>query len=271
MAVRVEPGEPRVAALLAREPLGTVAIAGEIVEAAAHGERLEVWLDDGDRPEGLLTCGRWVRLYASGRAALERLVPAIPERSRFGEQQGELGFAAVPAWIHDLVVARWQRTWHHPCWLYCLERPADLRAEADGHDVRPLGPEHADLVNRHWDLGEGDAESAAYVRERLVRGPGAAVFDDGRPVSWSLTHGDGQMGFMFTLPEARGRGHAMAVTAALSREIIARGRVPYLFTFHHNAPAQRLAEAAGFRRQGDFRWFGARRTGAAHGGGSELR
>jgi predicted GNAT family acetyltransferase len=46
-------------------------------------------------------------------------------------------------------------------------------------------------------------------------------------------------------PDHRGRGYAQALLAAISRQIVARGEIPFLHVFSHNEPAIAL-----YRRQG---------------------
>jgi ribosomal protein S18 acetylase RimI-like enzyme len=46
-------------------------------------------------------------------------------------------------------------------------------------------------------------------------------------------------------PDHRGRGYAQALLAAISRQILARGEIPFLHVFSHNEPAIAL-----YRRQG---------------------
>jgi hypothetical protein len=60
------------------------------------------------------------------------------------------------------------------------------------------------------------------------------------------------IGGVWTAPAARNRGLSTAVTAALSRELIAEGRRPYLFYLIHNAAAAHVYSQVGFATIG--RW-----------------
>jgi len=252
MPHKIDPEDERIRRLLERDPIGNLTIKGELEAAKGSEGEIEVYIDDPRSPKGVLVTDYWVKIHAQDEAALAELLQAITwEEARFG---------GVVRWIRDYLIGigGWELTWENPCWLYYLE-PGDLREELIRHEIRPLRPEDAELVNEHWEFGS--AESVEYVRWRIEAGPSCAIFKGDRPVSWALTHGDGQMGLMFTLPEARGKGYGLSVTVALAREILARGRIPFLYTLHDNLPAQRLAERAGFRRWGDYRWLGARRRG----------
>ena len=54
------------------------------------------------------------------------------------------------------------------------------------------------------------------------------------------------IGGVWTAPVARNRGLSTAVTAALSRELLAEGRRPYLFYLTDNAAAARVYSQVGF-------------------------
>jgi 8-oxo-dGTP diphosphatase len=245
--------DERIPRLLAHDQIGCLTIAGEL-ETARPGE-IKLFIDDPERPRGLLIRNYWVKLCAEDESAVAELLRALPG-------QEEFRFGAVAAWIRDRIARDWEITWENPCWLYYLE-PDSLREELVQHEVSPLRPEDAPLVNRCWE--HEDEETLGYVRWRIESGPSCAIFTgegrSRRPLSWVLTHRDGAMGMMFTLPEARRRGYGRSVTIALAREILRRGRIPFLYTFHSNLPAQRMVEKLGFARWGDYRYFDARRRG----------
>jgi GNAT superfamily N-acetyltransferase len=247
----VEPGDPRVETVLQTDPIGNLVIRGDLANSRPGDVRL--FLDDADEPIGLLASSWWVRITAKNADALERLRPAIPERHPF-EEDGELMFGGVAHWIREILVESYEVTWENPCWLYAL--PEEVTFPDDlPHDVRPLRPQDVPLVNEHWPHGD----SVEYVGWRVEHGQTAAIFDEDRLVSWTLTHGDDEMGMLTTLPEARRRGYARSVTIGLIREIRAGGKIPFLYTLQDNAPSQRLAESVGFVRHGAYHWFGARR------------
>lgn len=245
----VEPSDDRVRAMLDEDRIGNLTIAGEL--ANADPNETTVVIDDPESPAGLLVRTGWVRIYARDVAALHRLLPAI-KLAAANDESEELGFAGVAAWVRDEIAQSWALQWENPCWLYYFD-PGCVEGLRVMHEVRSLTVEQAGLVNEHW----GAADSEEYVRSRIEDGPSAAVWEEGRPVSWALTHDDGQLGMMFTLPGARRMGYARSVTAALVEQLLAAGKTPFLYTSHSNVAAQHTAERFSFRRWGDYRWFGA--------------
>jgi ribosomal protein S18 acetylase RimI-like enzyme len=251
MVDRIDPRDPRLQKLLAEDRIGNLAMANELRDAGP-GE-LEVMVDRAEGPRAILTYGWWARIYARDTAALSRIEPHVPRVT--GESGSEAAFAGTAAWVCDRLGATREVTWETPCWLYFMEDAAAATVSSPpGLPLGELSVEHAALVNENWDLGEGDSED--YIRRRIEAGPSAAMFIDGRPVSWSLTHGDGQMGIMYTLPECRRMGYGRAVTERLIERLARSGQTPFLYIKHENQRAQQMARALGFERWGDYRWFG---------------
>lgn len=79
---------------------------------------------------------------------------------------------------------------------------------------------------------------------------------DGRLVAAASTnaetHAAAMVGGVWTDPAWRGRGYSTAVTAAISENLLAGQRVPYLFYLTDNAPAARVYARVGYRPIG--RW-----------------
>jgi len=249
MPHEIRPDDPRCAELLARDHVGNLTIVGELEHA--EPEEVRVYLDEPHDPAGLLVEGsQWVKLYAADEAALERLLPAV-------EQRRVVRFGGVVAGTAGQISRTYEVLSEHPAYLYYLEEQ-NLPRSLLAHEVAPLRPEHAALVNEHWSYG--DAES--YVRWRITAAPSAAIYEDQQPVSWALTQYDGQMAMMYTVPGARRKGYGMSVTLALARMVLDSGRVPFLYIEHGNEAAQQHVRRMGFARWGDYRWFEARKQGA---------
>ncbi len=252
MPLRVEPDCALLVPLLQEDHIGNLTLAGEL--QSAEPNRIEVFIDRERDPSGVVVRTRSIRLYARDLEALRRLEPAISDFTDRSED--EVMFAGVKGWACREIARKRNLAWESPCWLYYLA-PASYRPREHPRDVRPLEPQHAELVARNWDLGGEDA--ADYLRTRIESGPSSAVYVGGNPVSWSLTHDDGQMGAMYTLPGERRRGYGAAVTFYLVEQILKLGGVPFLYVKQDNEAGRLAAEAMGFARWGDYRWFGLRR------------
>lgn len=88
----------------------------------------------------------------------------------------------------------------------------------------------------------GDVRLAAMIGERLG----------------TDTHTE--MSAICTHPEFTGRGYARRLTAFLTNDTLARGRMPFLHVSHENARAKRLYERIGYRPRRDIPFWSLRRA-----------
>lgn len=86
-----------------------------------------------------------------------------------------------------------------------------------------------------------DGRLAAMIGERL----GADCFQE---VSAICTH-----------PDFNGRGYARRMTAMLSNDILAQGRIPFLHVSYDNARAKALYDSLGYRLRDDIGFWSLRR------------
>lgn len=134
-----------------------------------------------------------------------------------------------------------------PAWLFSLA-PADFADHSDER-VRRLDPAWSGFVAKLWNP---DWPAEPYVRSRIEGGPTAAVYVDGKPVAWAVTHmvtdRVGIIGMVHVVDEHRRKGLARSVVAAISRELMAAGKVPALHVYLDNAPSLALFPTLGFRK-----------------------
>ena len=211
-----------------------------------EGEK-EVYVD-GEPPQAVLGVVRpeWatgaagIALYGSDPRAAQEVLPAWPSGPCFFHLGGE--------WMLSLVEPRASELDGGVFWLFELD-PKDFR-DAVRHDVRPLGPEWAELVGKVWDPDWDRA--AEYVRERIQAGHAYAVYEEGKPVAWAFTHLEtprvSMMGFLHVLEGHRGKGYARSVSSALTKDILARGKIPALHVKTDNMPSLELTASLGFHR-----------------------
>jgi len=134
-----------------------------------------------------------------------------------------------------------------PAWLFQLD-PRELVDHPDDR-VRPLAPEWAAKVATLW---RADWPAEPYVRERIEGGPTAAIYEDGEPVAWALTHTVtdrvGIIGMVHVVEDHRRKGLAKSVVAAVSRALIESGKLPALHAYPDNAASLALFPTLGYRQ-----------------------
>jgi ribosomal protein S18 acetylase RimI-like enzyme len=141
----------------------------------------------------------------------------LPERTHLHALSGhrpllEQYYRASAGWRQMLRMALQSETVHLPASLPCapVERltPADLQALLALYQLYPESVFRADLVEHGIFYGVRDGD-------RLIASGGTHVVVP--------AYGIAVLGSIFTHPEARGRGYARAITAALVADLVARG------------------------------------------------
>lgn len=134
-----------------------------------------------------------------------------------------------------------------PAWLFEL-RHEDFVDVPDGR-VSPLDPGFAGRVAKLW---QPEWPAEGYVRRRIETGPTAAIYENGEPIAWALTHTItdrvGILGMVHVLESHRGKGLARAVVAAVAGALLRLGKRPTLHAFVDNTASLNLFPTLGFRR-----------------------
>ncbi|HEX4049090.1 MAG TPA: GNAT family N-acetyltransferase [Elusimicrobiota bacterium] len=126
----------------------------------------------------------------------------------------------------------------------CSAPPAPPRSAAG---IEPLGPDEAPEM-----LALAELTKPGPFRSRTVEFGGyIGIRDAGRLVAMAGQRtrpaGYTEISAVCTHPDARGRGHAEALIAALARTIFGRGEIPFLGVRPDNEGARRLYERLGFK------------------------
>ncbi len=176
-------------------------------------------------------------------AAFEALVPP-------GDSVYLLG--VVPA----CVPTGWRLDVFAPLAQMIRETPVDM---PDGAAVRQL-----DAGDREDVLALTALVYPHYFRPRtMTLGRYFAVHTDGALAAMAgerlATEEFQEVSAICTHPDHLGRGHAHRLTALLTNDILAQGRIPYLHVSHANARAKALYERIGYRVRRDIGFWSLRR------------
>lgn len=139
------------------------------------------------------------------------------------------------------------------------ETPARLRAAklADLDAVVEMS-EQMLLEDFHLPVGSLSREGIRESMRQKIQDGRTWLLDEGGEIVFKVDvsaqyAGGAQIEGVFTLPRCRGRGHAAAGVAALSRELLRTSAFVSLHVAHDNEPARRAYERAGFRKRSEFR------------------
>ena len=99
-------------------------------------------------------------------------------------------------------------------------------------------------INEHYTYKS--EHSLQELSDNLKCGPSGAIYEEGKMVSWLMTHTDGSMGVMYTVKEARKKGYAIDLTMHVAEKLIKNNWVPFIHIVHGNNPSIELAKKCGF-------------------------
>lgn len=108
-----------------------------------------------------------------------------------------------------------------------------LYTGASGFELASAEQVRQSMIERVYALRTYVAE----VKGRLVAGASTSA----------ESYNAAMIGGVWTLPDERDHGYSTAVVAALSAELLAEGRSPYLFYLENNAPAAHVYRKIGFQ------------------------
>ncbi len=233
-----------VEAFLRLDPVGTAVVWNRAFDMEGPKEAHVV----GDPPRAALAVARPFHGEAGSGVAMHALDPPSAKELMDAWPTGTVFLHLTEEWMLPLVEARAESFEGGAFWLFQLD-PKDFRDRPNA-EVRPLDPEWGDMIGKVWDPTWDLA--GAYVRSRIEQGHAYAVYDGDRPVAWAFLHFEtpevSMMGFLHALEPYRGKGYARAVSAALAKDILARGKIPALHVKTDNVPSLELSASLGFHR-----------------------
>lgn len=123
--------------------------------------------------------------------------------------------------------------------------------------VSSLDLSHVDVVNKTWKFG-GDEKGYNNIKNLITNFPSCCITDEqGQPVSWVLLYDYCAMGFLYTMPEHRGKGHAKVLISTMARRLSAEGFPVYCFIEEENTLSYKLFTKLGFIEDPTYKaaWF----------------
>lgn len=178
-------------------------------------------------------------MHATDPTAARLVLSAVPPGFAIFHVADELAFPAI---YKRLRVGWWGEA------VYYTMDAKDFR-DVQTHETAPLDPKYAEMVAKIW---SSDWPAAGYVRSRIEDGLSAAIYVDGEPVAWYLTHLETDdvvmLGFLHVLDAHRRKGYARSLSCALIRQTFAKSKTPACHVYTDNAPSIRLMESLGFHR-----------------------
>lgn len=197
--------------------------------------------------DSALICGRsdrdWWYVSSSSEAELRELLKTLQPEDRC--------FAGVEDWMLPILSQDRQIAWILSTYMYFL--PDDVSLPQTETYASSLEEGDASAIYSNSEYKE--YISVEYVQDRIRRGTGFAVRDNGSPVAWILTQDDGAMGFLHVLPGYRKRGYGRSLTIILSRLLRQKAKIPFACVKETNIPAIRLVADLSFVKDKQIHWL----------------
>ncbi len=208
-------------------------------------KRVNIWSDESRC--GLLTeKNGLVQLYSKSPEFIAAARRKLSDKVYF--------YSDLERSVADELLNGRETEWQSYC--HILKYPHEVSPQYEipaGVRVDNIGAEWVDLVNDNYTYR--DEYSRRKIYSEITSRPSSAVYVDGKPVAWTLLHGDFSMGAMFVLPEYRRRGYAYLASAALIEKVLACNMTPYIQVVYDNYASLGLAERLGFIKIFEAKWF----------------
>jgi hypothetical protein len=228
---------------LEKERIATLNLVGIL----KNEPRVEVLVDNGNDPRGVLVRGPWFSyVHSKEDAFFEELFQDM------GRKEGLHHFSGVWRPVAERIKARFPLAWDEGCDLYAL--PPGHRAPLAGSRAVSIDPKDAEIIDAHYTYRHSG--SLEMIRACIQQRPTSAIYVDGHIVSWILVHEDDSLGIMYTLEEHRRKGYAQEVSLDLVAKQLAAGKTPFLQIRDDNGVSPGLAKKCGFVCHGQCDWFG---------------
>lgn len=211
---------------------------------------VEIFVDDENDINGVLVRnGEFYFLYTELDDILDHFLDELARDREY------IDFSGIHRPITEKILKRFRLAWRNPCDIYYLP-PERYDPDLKKHPTQPLRLVDAEIVDKFYTFRSED--SLEQIREDIIRRHSSAVYVDGEPVSWVLTHEDNSMGIMYTREEYRRHGYAVDVTIDLAGKIIKSGQIPFVQILESNNQSPGLAMKCGFIKAGKCDWFGVK-------------
>lgn len=211
---------------------------------------------------GLIKNGTNVKLYTDGNGSVglvenNHTLCFVTENLAFVDEvvstvSGEITFCGVSNAILQHLKENYQLNWVTRCGLYAYNGESFDGIEVADVTIKPMDAKYWQLVSdgTYYHADQEDIE------ECLANRVSSAVYVEGKPVCWCLMHHENSLGMLYTLPEHRRKGYALAVMVDICKKIVANGECPYGYIVKGNTASEELAKYYNLQYFFDANWCG---------------
>lgn len=162
----------------------------------------------------------------------------------------ELNFAVIEDWMTPILYEKFKLDIELTTMK--LFFPHDTVIPELTMDIVPLSPDQAEAIYNNYSYQQ--FTKPEYIRDRIIKGGGGAIFDDKTLAGWVLTHDDGAIGLLHVMDEYRRRGFAQELTYYQIQKVRDKGRVPFVHIEESNFKSMNLTKKIGFKEYKIIYW-----------------
>lgn len=211
---------------------------------------------------GLIKNGNNVKLYTDGLGSVALVEDGttlcfVTHNLAFVDEVistvcGDVTFCGVSNQILEHLQQNYKPTWVTKCSLYAYNGASLDDIATTKVEVKPMDPlcwqQISDGTPYHADKQD--------IIECLSNRVSSAVYVDGKPVCWCLIHHENSLGMLYTLPNYRRKGYALAVMVDICKKLVANGDCPYGYIIKGNTASEQLAKQYNLQYFFDANWCG---------------
>ena len=198
---------------------------------------------DGNGSVGLVENGHTLCFVTENLSFVDEVVATVTV---------EITFCGVSNKILEHLQSNYDLTWITRCSLYAYNGNSFDGIDVVQAQIKPIDAQYWQLVS-DGTYYHADKED---IEECLANRVSSAVYIDGKPVCWCLMHHENSLGMLYTLPEHRRKGYALAVMVDICKKIVANGDCPYGYIVKGNTASEMLAQHYNLQYFFDANWCG---------------
>lgn len=160
-------------------------------------------------------------------------------------------FALIDEWMLPILSDDKEILWDLKAVQFYL--PDDIKISPIKYKTSELAETDAAVVFNNSTYQ--DYISEEYVKERILKGISAGIYEDKKLVSWSITQDDGAIGFLHTFKNYRKKGYGKSVTLSLIEKLRNIGELPFAYVEETNLESMNILLKLGFKQNKRVHWF----------------
>lgn len=185
----------------------------------------------------------WVYINSESEYEFKKLMKKLNDNEKY--------FVIQEDWMLPIIIENRELDWKLSCRKLYFPLGKDLPENKNCFEG--LFVDEALYIYDNYEYKE--FTSVDYIKERIEKGIGLGIHEDGKLVAWIITQDDGAMGFLTVLPEYRRKGYGFELTLAMIKRVRDAGDLPFVHIEEDNQKSMNLALKMGYVKDSLIHWI----------------